>query len=171
MFAEEIDRMLKPILLKDLRIQCRARGLSPAGGKEQLSERLRDHMLATQDFTMRNEGGDEVFGNSGTCGTASADVTDGCARNNYSRPAGQNVGNFLTDRCSSRVLAPPGGGSQIVFGDASSAPASALAVGSDARANNNYSRPSGQNVGNFLTDKNSSRVLAPPGGRSQITFG
>ena len=36
--------------------------------------------------------------------------------NNYSRPGGQNVGNFLTDRPSSRVLAPPGGGSQIHFG-------------------------------------------------------
>lgn len=29
---------------------------------------------------------------------------------------------------------------------------------------NNYSRPSGQNVGNFITEKPSSRVLAPPGG-------
>jgi protein SPIRAL1 and related proteins len=36
--------------------------------------------------------------------------------NNYARPGGQNVGNFLTDRPSSRVLAPPGGGSQITFG-------------------------------------------------------
>ena len=30
---------------------------------------------------------------------------------------GQNVGNFLTNRPSSRVLAAPGGISQIVFGD------------------------------------------------------
>ena len=36
---------------------------------------------------------------------------------------------------------------------------------------NNYSRAEGQNVGNFITDRNSSRVLAPPGGASQITFG
>jgi SPIRAL1-like protein len=36
--------------------------------------------------------------------------------NNYARPEGQNVGNFLTDRASSRVLAPPGGASQISFG-------------------------------------------------------
>lgn len=35
--------------------------------------------------------------------------------------AGQNVGNFITDRNSSRVLAPPGGMTSIVFGDASSA--------------------------------------------------
>lgn len=30
----------------------------------------------------------------------------------------QNVGNFITDRPSSRVLAPPGGSSQIIFGQA-----------------------------------------------------
>jgi len=36
--------------------------------------------------------------------------------NNYYRSEGQNVGNFMTDRPSSRVLAPPGGGSQISFG-------------------------------------------------------
>ena len=42
---------------------------------------------------------------------------DGAATgNNYYRSEGQNVGNFLTDRPSSRVLAPPGGGSQICFG-------------------------------------------------------
>lgn len=36
--------------------------------------------------------------------------------NNFSRPEGQNVGNFLGDRPSSKVHAPPGGGSQIIFG-------------------------------------------------------
>lgn len=36
--------------------------------------------------------------------------------NNYARPDGQNVGNFITDRPSSRVLKAPGGGSQIIFG-------------------------------------------------------
>ena len=43
--------------------------------------------------------------------------------------------------------------------------------GGSPNGGNNYSRPSGQNVGNFLTDRNSSRVLAPPGGASQISFG
>jgi SPIRAL1-like protein len=50
MSPEEVDKMLKQVMLKDLRIQCRARGLSPAGGKEQLSDRLKEHMLATQDL-------------------------------------------------------------------------------------------------------------------------
>jgi hypothetical protein len=36
MSPEDVDKMLKQVLLKDLRIQCRARGLSPAGGKEQV---------------------------------------------------------------------------------------------------------------------------------------
>ena len=50
-------------------------------------------------------------------GASSAEVRTGSLANNYSRPGGQqNVGNFLTDRPSSRVLAPPGGKSQITFG-------------------------------------------------------
>lgn len=50
-------------------------------------------------------------------GKTAAIQPDGAAiGNNYYRSEGQNVGNFLTDRPSSRVLAPPGGGSQISFG-------------------------------------------------------
>ena len=40
--------------------------------------------------------------------------------NNYSRPDGQNVGNFLGARPSSRVLAAPGGNSTFAFGHAES---------------------------------------------------
>ena len=36
--------------------------------------------------------------------------------NNYGRSSGQNVGNFLTERKTSRVLREPGGGSSFVFG-------------------------------------------------------
>jgi protein SPIRAL1 and related proteins len=35
---------------------------------------------------------------------------------------------------------------------------------------NNYSRPEGQNVGNFLGDRPSSRVLAAPGGKSNMSL-
>lgn len=48
-------------------------------------------------------------------GLAGEDVS-GHVKNNYVRPEGQNVGNFLTGRSSSRVLAPPGGFTNITFG-------------------------------------------------------
>lgn len=44
-------------------------------------------------------------------------ITSTSTGNNYSRPEGQNVGNFLGDRPSSRVLAAPGGKSNFSFGD------------------------------------------------------
>lgn len=44
-------------------------------------------------------------------------ITSTGTGNNYSRPEGQNVGNFLGDRPSSRVLAAPGGKSSFSFGD------------------------------------------------------
>ena len=47
---------------------------------------------------------------------APKDVSSAKVGNNYNRSEGQNVGNFITDKPSSRVLAPPGGGSQICFG-------------------------------------------------------
>jgi len=50
MSAGDVDRMLKQMLLKDQRILCRAKGLSPAGGKEQLTERLTEYMLKTGDL-------------------------------------------------------------------------------------------------------------------------
>ena len=53
------------------------------------------------------------------------------------------------------VLVDATGGNSLIMGSKAS----------DAKGehNNNYGRPEGQNVGNFLTDRNSSRVLAPPG--------
>ena len=45
-------------------------------------------------------------------GTASAETG-----NNFARPDGQNVGNFLGARPSSRVLAAPGGASTVSFGN------------------------------------------------------
>ena len=40
-----------------------------------------------------------------------------------------------------------------------------------AGSSNRFARGSDQNSGNVLTDKPITRVLAPPGGRSSITFG
>ncbi|GFR45256.1 hypothetical protein Agub_g6362 [Astrephomene gubernaculifera] len=160
MNSAEVDALLKPLTIKDLRVQCRARGLSPAGGIEALRERLKEAMVETKDFALKNESGEDLAVVQVTAGQASKDIAAGKGQNNYVRPAGQNVGNFITDRPSSRVIHAPGGASQIVFGE-SDAP----------KAGNNYARPGGQNVGNFLTDKPSSKVSAPPGGASQIIFG
>ncbi len=40
---------IKPLGMKDLRLQCRARGISPAGSKEVLVDRLVEHMADTKD--------------------------------------------------------------------------------------------------------------------------
>jgi SPIRAL1-like protein len=50
MSGVDVDKLLKSLMLKDMRIQCRGRGLSPAGGKEQLTDRLKEHMIATNDL-------------------------------------------------------------------------------------------------------------------------
>ncbi|CAG9464781.1 unnamed protein product [Pedinophyceae sp. YPF-701] len=146
--------------------------------------------------------------------------------NNHQRVDGQNNGNFISDRPSSRVIAPPGGrGDNNIFGrgeeplqelkrmtprdlrvelrsrglnpagckdsmverlannydlpksnadcEAAAAAASGLAMPGESAINgpgNNYARPNGQNVGNFVTDRPSSRVLAPPGGGSSLNL-
>lgn len=54
------------------------------------------------------------------------------------------------------------------------APASGLELpqhGVDGHEANNYFRPEGQNVGNFISGRSSSRVLAPPGGRTHVQLG
>lgn len=50
MEGSSINDTLKHLMMKDLRIQCRARGITPAGGREALIERLREHMLDTNDL-------------------------------------------------------------------------------------------------------------------------
>lgn len=50
MQRNDIDRMLKQVMLKDMRVNCRLRGLSPAGGKEQLSDRLAENMMETRNL-------------------------------------------------------------------------------------------------------------------------
>ncbi len=47
---DAMNDTLKHLMMKDLRIQCRARGITPAGGREALIERLREHMLDTGDL-------------------------------------------------------------------------------------------------------------------------
>jgi len=120
--------------------------------------------------------------------------------NAYASGSNQNAGNVITDRPSTRVHAPPGGRSQINFGSdkpaskspvptAATAPASAATLAASSEltkatpkpatqvvkqqrtSSNAYASGSNQNAGNVITDRPSTRVHAPPGGRSQIHFG
>ena len=45
-----VDDFLKPVMLKDLRISCRARGLNPGGSREVLAERVKEDMMKTGDM-------------------------------------------------------------------------------------------------------------------------
>lgn len=205
-----LDQQLKALLLKDLREQLRARGQNPGGGMEDLRERLKEHMVSSGDYRLNVSVDVNMPAGAPAAPSAQQGSSFGggnAGGNNYSRPSGmQNVGNFISDRPTSRVLAPPGGGSQISFGGPDVAtpakatpapaaqgqpkpqsvtppPASSPATSSqmygsgskdevEGHLKNNYSRPSGaQNVGNFITGRPSSKVLAPPGGKSQISFG
>jgi SPIRAL1-like protein len=115
----QLSDHLKPLMLRDLRTQCRARGINPGGSAEALRERLMENMQNTGDFEIKPEGSlgqAQPTNSEAACNTNFSNGLNS-HNNNYARSGGQNVGNFLTDRPSSRVLAPPGGGSQIVFGD------------------------------------------------------
>lgn len=47
---DELDCVMKQLPLRDARIACRVRGLSPAGGAEALAARLKAHIHATGDL-------------------------------------------------------------------------------------------------------------------------
>ena len=92
---------VKAMMLADLRTLCRQNGLSPAGSRDTLIERVceaidRGECEATT--TVKAAGGVSTMDN------------------NYGRSGGQNVGNFLTGRKTSRGLREPGGGSSFIFG-------------------------------------------------------
>mmetsp|Transcript_17545 Transcript_17545/g.48967 ORF Transcript_17545/g.48967 Transcript_17545/m.48967 type:complete len:212 (+) Transcript_17545:136-771(+) len=165
MLTPEAQKQVDSMLLKDLRVELRSRGLNPAGGAEALRERLTESIV----------GGAAPL----SSGQVAVPMDPERMSNNYTRSNGQNVGNFITDRPTSRVLEQPGGKSQISFGweepeqkvaPKNVAPAAAD-ENTDTNVGNNYSRPDGQNVGNFITDRPSSKVLAPPGGGSNVILG
>mmetsp|Transcript_5415 Transcript_5415/g.18292 ORF Transcript_5415/g.18292 Transcript_5415/m.18292 type:complete len:326 (+) Transcript_5415:369-1346(+) len=93
----------KSIMLKDLRIMSRGLGLSPAGGKEQLVQRLLEAQAAGTIPPI-------MFADHGSAGMSNYVV------NNHARGDGQNLGNFISERPSSRIIHAPGGGSSIDLG-------------------------------------------------------
>lgn len=88
-----------------------------AGGKDELTEILKQHMLATGNFSMiiSVDGGSTGHQGYGQApqgapdytygGTPERNASVGVTNNNYSRPSGQqNVGNFLTVSANSPIL-------------------------------------------------------------------
>ena len=97
----------------------------------------------------------------------------------------QNDGNSILGRPSTKLHAPPGGnsvfGAGVTFGgaDVSRAaepplPPQQKVFGARTRSasgSNAFANGASQNVGNFVTDRPTSRVLAPPGGGSSLRLG
>ena len=136
---------------------------------------------------------------------AGTPTTTRISSNAYATGSNQNAGNFITDRPTTRVHAPPGGRSQISFGSVMApdraithsgmtrdallslknkkvaTPVTQSTVAPKVSVSNNtttarissnaYATGSNQNSGNFITDRPTTRVHAPPGGKSSIMFG
>ena len=82
--------------------------------------------------------------------------------NRFATGSNQNAGNVLTDKPTTRVVAPPGGRSSDIF-NLGPAPAT--------ESSNRFATGSNPNAGNVLSERPTTRVHAPPGGHSSIRFG
>ena len=108
--------------------------------------------------------------------------------NAFANGANQNCGNVLTDRSTTRLHAPPGGKSSISLSwdsphqprTVSSKPlATANLAPTDpvdkprqpaALSSNAFANGANQNCGNVITDRSTTRLHAPPGGKSSISL-
>ena len=109
---------LKRMPLSELRTLCRRHSLQPAGCKDALVERLEDWLMMLKKNNNNNNGVEisHVFDATRAApGTKTRGQCENNNNNNYARATSQNVGNFLTERPTSRVLAPPGGASSGIF--------------------------------------------------------
>ena len=119
-------------------------------------------------------------------GSAPVKAKVNSSSNNFASGSNQNAGNVITGRSTTRIHAPPGGRSQICltggYGDSSAPKAAARSVGTAGMrstaapvqrgtSSNHFASGSNQNAGNVITNRSSTRIHAPPGGRSQISFG
>ena len=86
--------------------------------------------------------------------------------NSFACGSNQNCGNVMTGRSSTRLHAPPGGGSSFNIFDHSGAPDAGAGT-----SNNKFATGTNQNSGNVMTGRSSTRLHAPPGGTTSISFG
>merc|ERR1712216_217973 len=75
-------------------------------------------------------------------------------------------GNFITDRPSTGLHAPPGGHSSICLGESVDESQPVRKISSNA-----FAQGADQNCGNVITDRSTTRLHAPPGGHSSVSFG
>lgn len=87
--------------------------------------------------------------------------------NRFATGSNQNCGNVISERSSTGLHAPPGGKSSICIG--SDLPETVKPR--NAGSANKFANGSNQNSGNFMTDRPTTGVLAPPGGKSSICLG
>jgi SPIRAL1-like protein len=114
--------------------------------------------------------------------------------NTWARNDSQNSGNFISERSSTRLHAPPGGHSSFSFGEPgavddrfahhankstraasentttniAASTATTKTVSSGSVSSNAWASNGNQNSGNFISDRSTTRVLAPPGGRNAM---
>eukprot|EP00930_Biecheleria_cincta_P007144 TRINITY_DN1082_c0_g1_i1.p1 TRINITY_DN1082_c0_g1~~TRINITY_DN1082_c0_g1_i1.p1 ORF type:complete len:714 (-),score=112.48 TRINITY_DN1082_c0_g1_i1:177-2258(-) len=101
-------------------------------------------------------------------GPGGVEQPDMRSSNAFASGNNQNSGNVLTDRPSTALHAPPGGHSTICLGSESWA---SSAAATRAVSSNAFACGSSQNTGNVLSDRPSTSVHAPPGGKSSICLG
>lgn len=110
--------------------------------------------------------------------------------NAFANGSRQNCGNVITDRSTTRLHAPPGGKSSVSLTWESPpaqppqqhklplAPAKNDEPGLQENqlvqprelSSNAFANGANQNVGNFITDRSTTRLHAPPGGQSSISL-
>ncbi|KAJ1381952.1 protein SPIRAL1-like 1 [Sesbania bispinosa] len=98
------------------------RGVSSGGGQSSLGYLFGGGETASNVQGANNQGQPVNGGRTQNASVASPPVDKqipagipGCLKNNYHRADGQNCGNFLTDRPSTKVHAAPGGGSSLGY--------------------------------------------------------
>jgi len=84
--------------------------------------------------------------------------------------ANDNQNYFVSNgKTTSRVLQAPGGSSSISLGWSEATTSNNNSV--TQVSNNSFANGTNMNCGNVLTDRPSSRVTNPPGGKSSISLG
>ena len=115
------------------------------------------------------------------------ELREGVSSNSFASGSNQNCGNVITNKRITRIHAPPGGESTFSISTMMSEPAASPSkkpyhesersrpAGSPTNSpknisSNAFASGTNQNAGNVITDRPTTRVSAPPGGRSSFSL-